>query len=338
VKPGEERKGNQMAHEVETMAYVGNRGLPWHIGETRDRSTELEDVVTGSEMLVAAGIDWHVDQRKLYIPAADGGFVEVPGWVSNTRMSDDKSLGVVRPSYKVLQNAALAEFGDALVDDGGAKYETGGSLRGGQLVFLSMELPEHIKVEGDDSDYTTYLLLTNGHDGWHKFTAVITVVRAVCANTVSAALGGAQQRFAISHRSDLDGRVGEARRALSLTFKFEQQFSEVANKLAAKSLSERQVEAILTAAFPYAEDIKPGKFEMTTFAKVFENWHTTDTIAPDMRGTGWGVFNAVTEYLDHEADYKGGKRLDSESTKAESLIMGRAAATKDRVLDLLLKV
>lgn len=327
-----------MAHEVETMAFVGNRGLPWHINETGDRSTELDDLVSGDRMLVAAGLDWVVDQRTLYVPGSDGGFVEVPGWVSNTRMSDDKSLGVVRPSYKVVQNSALAQFGDALVDDGGAKYETAGSLRGGQLVFMSMELPEHIKVEGDDSDYTTYLLLTNGHDGWHKFTAVITVVRAVCANTVSAALGSAQHTFSISHRSDLERRIEEARRALDLTFTFEEQFTEVAGKLAAKTLSERQVEAILTKAFPYSEDIKPGKFELTTFAKVFENWKTSDTIAPDMRGTGWGVFNAVTEFLDHEADYKGGKRLDAQSTKAESLLIGRAAATKDRVLDLLLKV
>lgn len=326
-----------MAHEVETMAYVGNRGLPWHIAETRDRSTELDDLVSGSEMLVAAGLNWAVDQRTLYVPGTDGGFVEVPGWVSNTRMSDSKSLGVVRPSYKVLQNEALAAFGDALVDDGGAKYETAGSLRGGQMVFMSMELPEHIKVAGDDSDYRTYLLLTNGHDGWHKFTAVVTVVRAVCANTVSAALQGAQQRFAISHRSDLEGRVGEARRALNLTFKFEQTFADTAATLAAKSLSERQVEAILTDLFPYAEDIKPGKFEQTTFAKVFENWKTSDTIAPDMRGTGWGVFNAVAEYLDHFADYRGGSRLDSQSTKAEALLIGRAAATKDHVLAALLK-
>jgi phage/plasmid-like protein (TIGR03299 family) len=327
-----------MAHEVESMAYVGSRGLPWHIGETRDRSTELEDLVTGEEMLVAGGLNWHVDQLPVYQPGLDGGFEPIPGWVSNTRMSDGKSLGIVKPSYKVLQNDALAAFGDALVDDGGAKYETAGSLRGGQMVFMSMELPEHIKVEGDDSDYTTYLLLTNGHDGWHKFTGVVTIVRAVCMNTVSAALRGAQHTFSISHRTDLDGRVAEARRALNLTFNFEEKFGDVASGLAAKSLTERQVEAILTEAFPFSPDIKPGKFEMTTFAKVFENWKTTDTIAPDLRGTGWGVFNAVTEYLDHEADYKGGKRLDAESTKAESLLIGRAAATKDRVLDLLLKV
>lgn len=327
-----------MAHEVETMAYVGNRGLPWHIGETKDRSTELADLVTGTEMLVAAGLDWPVDQRAVYIPGSDGGFEQYEGWVANTRTTDSKPLGMVRPSYKVLQNDVLASFGDALVDDGGAKYETAGSLLGGQLVFMSMELPEHITVEGDDSAYTTYLLLTNGHDGRHKFTGVITIVRAVCKNTVSAALQGAQKTFSISHRQDLSGRVEEARRALGLTFRFEEAFAETASKLAGKSLTERQVEAILTAAFPYAPDIKPGKFEMTTFAKVFENWKTSDTIAPDLRGTGWGVFNAVTEYLDHEADYLGGKRSDVESAKAESLLIGRAADTKDRVLDLLLKV
>ena len=329
-----------MAHEVETLGFVGSRGLPWHIGETQDRCTELGDLVTGREMLAAAGIDWTVSQRNLFIPGIDGGFVPAPGWVANVRDSDDSTLGIVRPSYKLLQNEALAEFGDALIDSGEAKYETGGSLRNGQIVFISMELPKGIHVDGDESAYQTYLLLKNGHAGTAggRFDAVVTMVRAVCMNTVSAGLKGATHSFSISHRTNLTGRIEEARRALTLTFAFEDEFVASANELVRKSLSERQVEAILTKLFPFGDDIKPGKYEQTTFSKVYANWKTSPTIGDELRGTGWGVYNAITEYLDHLANFKGGRRTDAADARAESIIGGRAADVKAEALGLLLRV
>lgn len=328
-----------MAHEVETMAFVGSRGLPWHINETRDRSTELADLVDGERMLVAAGLDWHVSQRTIYVPGNDGGFVPAPGWVANVRDSDDSTLGIVRPAYQVLQNAALAELGDALVDAGGANYETGGSLRNGQIVFLSMELPEGIKVEGDPSGHQVYILLKNGHSGMGggKLDVVVTIIRGVCFNTVSAAIDGAMHRFSLTHRANLDGRIEEARRALTLTFEYTDEWAIKASQLVQKTLVDRQVEDILTKLFPFPDDIKPGKFEQTTFAKVYENWKTSPTIAADIRNTGWGVFNAVTEYFDHLATFNGGKRTNPVDAKAESIIQGEVAKTTDRVFAALLK-
>lgn len=326
-----------MPHEVETMTFATPRGLPWHIGETADVSVGRDDLGTSDEVLVAGGIDWTVTQRHLYVPDGTGGFEEVPGWVGNVRDSDNKTLGVVRPSYKLVQNADLLAFGDMLVDSGEAKWDTAGSLRGGQLVFASMVLPDGIKVPGDDSGHDLYLLLTNGHDGWHSLKGVVTVVRAVCMNTVSAALGGAQHVFNIKHNQTLDGMLMEARRALGITFQYAEVFEQTAGQLVGKTFSEGEVESIFRTLWPVPDGIAPSKFEQTSFAKAFENWKTTDTLDERLRGTGWGVFNAITEYLDHEADYRGGRRVDAESARAESLIMGRAADLKDRALSLLVK-
>lgn len=328
-----------MAHEVETMTFVESRGLPWHLDETGDRSRAREALGSSDEVAVAGGIDWQVEQRPLYVPAGEGsGMIEVPGWVGNVRDRDNKTLGVVRPSYKVLQNDDMLRFGDILVDSGEAKWDTAGSLRGGQLVFASMALPDGIKVPGDDSAHDLYILLTNGHDGWHPFRAVVTVVRAVCMNTVSAALRGAQHMFTIKHHATLEGRLDEARRALGVTFTYAATFEAVAADLIGRKMTEKQVEDTFRTLFPVPDDIAPAKFEQSTFARAFENWKSTETLDEYLRKTGWGVYNAVAEYLDHEAEYRGGRRLDAASTRSESIIMGRAAEIKDRALDLLLKV
>ena len=62
-------------------------------------------------------------------------------------------LGVVGEDYQVVQNEQVADMLDKLVDESGAHFETAGSLRGGRSVFVTMKLPESMKVAGvDDLD------------------------------------------------------------------------------------------------------------------------------------------------------------------------------------------
>lgn len=45
-----------------------------------------------------------------------------------------------------------AEFLNRLADESGAVFDTAGSLRGGRAVFVTMRLPETMRVGGADSE------------------------------------------------------------------------------------------------------------------------------------------------------------------------------------------
>jgi phage/plasmid-like protein (TIGR03299 family) len=307
-------------------------------------------LLRAKEAQVLAGLDYTVEKWPL-AAMKPGDAVTIPNrrlvprkWAT-VRTDTGDILGVVGDVYRVLQNEAAFAFLDALVDDGGAKYETAGVLNGGARVFISMEVPDSIHVEGDPSEYRLFLVVTNAHDGLAPVEAMVTIERCVCRNTVRIAHERALATWRVRHTSSLDGRMEEARKALGLSFAYAEAFSATAGDMVAKTLTDRQVDRILADLWPLpqprgeATEVTPGVLAAATFTKVKALYHESDTVAP-VRGTAYGVMNAVTEYLDHVATYSGRTGSSDEDVKATSLLYdgGAANAKKQQAWDLLVKV
>ena len=317
-----------MVAAVETMAY--GRGIPWH----REGTKTENELSTAQEMIVAAGLDWDVAKKPVRT-MFQGEDVLVPNAWANVRQTDGAVLGVVGDPYQIVQNREAFAWADSLVDSGAAKYETAGSLFGGRRVFLSMELPGGVSVPGDDGETKPYLLVTNGHDGGTVLQASVTMVRVVCANTWTLALGAATRTFRIRHSGSTDGKLAAAREALGVTFTYTEEFSRIAGRLAMAKVTTRQVDAILRAAFPVPPTQKaPDKIDRSDFAKVREIYRTTENLDP-VRGTAWGVLQAAGEYLDHVVDYHG-RRFSDLDVRMDSIVYdGPAARKKQRVLSVI---
>lgn len=325
---------------VERMAYVTDRGLPWWAGTYRDtgQGTGLDRLQTAEEMIVAAGLDWDVEIDQIAL--VKSGAISAEKFAT-VRTSDGAWLGTVGRNYQIIQNREAFAFADALVDDGQAKYETAGSMRGGRVVCLSMELSHlDIKLEGEhpEGDVKLYLLLSNAHDGSRALECDITPIRWVCKNTLNLAIGNAQRRFKIRHSGSTDGKLQAARQALGIAFTYDKAFAEAANRLLDKKLVDEQVLEILQkSVWPIdIETATEGRIESHAATRAFENYLTSDNLAP-IRGTAWGVLNAVAEFVDHEVDYRGRYDTDAD-VRANSILWGTAQYRKQRAFDALVKV
>lgn len=324
-----------MPAEVESMAWVGDRGLPWWVGSRADTArlkTELADLATGEEIREAAGLNWTVEKKEIYVGRKG---LKVPDKWATVRSDSGEPLGVVGRAYTPVQNDALDAWGDALVDSGSAKYETAGSLRGGRTVFFSMELDGlDVNVAGKSPDaLKTYLLLTNSHDGSKALEAVITPVRVVCVNTLNMALGRKKASFKMRHVGGVEGKLIAAREALGITFQYQELFSEIAGKLAMKRVVDEQVEEIMRAVWPISED----RYEHSLASAAVDLYHSSPTLE-GIRGTGWGVLNAVAEYADWEAKFAGRGVATRDDVRAGSILWGQAKMRKERALSILQKV
>ena len=204
-----------MAHEVETMMYVtgAERFVPWH-----GLGTPVENAVNSAEALELAGLDWEVNSRPIY---TDNG-IQIPGYIANTRSSDNKVLGVVSDKYKIVQNKEAFAFTDNLLD-GDAKYVTAGSLRGGKNVWMLAELPE-TKILGDAVGQ--YLCFTNTHDGTGAVRVFVTPVRVVCNNTLNLALNTAKRSWSCRHMGNMESKMHEATRTLELANKYMEELAK----------------------------------------------------------------------------------------------------------------
>jgi phage/plasmid-like protein (TIGR03299 family) len=305
-----------MPANVETMAYV--RDVPWH-----GLGTKVDHLMTASEALEAAGLNWTVSKRE--IPQPNG--TPHPHRQFTVRDSDLSVLGIVGNGYKIVQNDEAFAWGDSLVDSGAAKYETAGSLFNGQKVWLMMELPEGIRVPGDEGEIKPYIQISNGHDGNTTLRGDVTMVRTVCWNTWTLSIAGATRSFRIKHSGSIDGKLAAAREALGITFDYSLRFGEVAALLSRKTVTDKQADKAFRDLFPIpGRAEKSGNIDATAYGKVLDLYQSAPNLDP-IRGTAWGVLQAVGEYVDHEVAYSG-RRFDDEDVRFDSILYGGPAAEK----------
>ena len=304
-----------MAHELETVngqtAFASLRQPAWH-----GLGTVFEEEVNTNQMLELAHLnDWNVRLEDVALP---DGFNSDKGYSFVTRTNpfdrtQNDVLGVVGERYVPLQNEDLFSFGDNLLD-GGGRWETAGSIRGGRVVFGSIALRDSITLDpkGVADKIDNYLLINTSHDGSIAIQASITPVRVVCANTLNLALSSfkgkkaVKQTFKIRHTQTAEGKIAVAREALGLAKTYIDEFSQIANAMIETEITKAQFDKIVELAYPAPEKDAKGSFKKYD-AKVdlIQSIYVGDfnnTIA----GTAWGAFNALTERLDWYRSARGG--------------------------------
>ena len=304
-----------MAHELETQngvaSFASFREPAWH-----GLGTVFTEEKTTAEMLSAANLNnWNVRLEDVNVPShlsSDKNYQ----YVIRTNPTDNSQtdiLGVVGERYHVLQNEDLFSFGDNILD-GGGRWETAGSIRGGRVVFgsLALERETILDPNGVADKVKTYLLINTSHDGSIAIQASITPVRVVCANTLNLALGtkrgrnAIKQTFKIRHTQTASGKVQVARETLGLANKYMDAFDVMAKAMIEKEITAQQFNDIVLAAYPKPDAEKKGALTRWTNKVDVINDIYTGEFNGMIAGNAWGAFNALTERLDWHRSARGG--------------------------------
>lgn len=257
----------------------------------------INEAPTSADALVAAGLDWKVEQAPSYIDVM-GQRVDT-GMVVNYRDSDNRVLGTVTDKYKIVQNRDAFAFTDDLISSGEVRYETAGSLDNGKTVWMLAQMPE-TSVLGDK--IAPYLLFANSHDGRQAVRVTMTNTRVVCQNTLNLALANAARMWSFQHTGDIDGKLEEARKTLTNAKEYMTQFNTEAERLAKVKFSKAQVQEILNKLFPI-EDEEISKIKLNNMEYLRTNFiraYNQDDIN-EYRGTAYGLINAASDFVGHTA-------------------------------------
>jgi phage/plasmid-like protein (TIGR03299 family) len=292
-----------MAHELEIgtngqVAFASLREPAWH-----SLGTVFNEEVSTAKMLELAHLDnWNVRLENVPTPenfASDKDYF----FVTRTNPFDatqNDILGVVGERYKTLQNEELFSFGDNILD-GGGRWETAGSIKGGRQVFGSLALERETVLDpnGVSDKVKTYLLVNTSHDGSVAIQASITPVRVVCANTLNLAIGtgvgkwrNAKQSFKIRHTQTAEGKIAVAREALGLANTYMDEFDKMAQAMIETEITAKQFEEIIALAYPAPEKDAKGSVKKydAKIDLIFDiyNGKQNGMIA----GTAWGALNS----------------------------------------------
>jgi phage/plasmid-like protein (TIGR03299 family) len=270
----------------------------WH-----NLGTVFEDTLSTSQMLETAHLNnWDVRLEKITYPEGYTTTKDAFSVVRNHPFNGNPDvLAVVGERYKVLQNEELFSFGDGLTD-GGATWETAGSIKNGKVVFGSLSVPHEfiLDPQGANDKTVTYLLVHTSHDGSTALQANITPVRVVCQNTLNMALSNTKQSFKVRHTQTINGRMEEAQRVLGLTNTHMDEFEKLARDLFQTEITNAQFDKLVAQLYPKPDELSKmanTKYEqkIDTINNLYKVAHTQDNI----RGTKWGALNALTERVDY---------------------------------------
>lgn len=204
-------------------------------------------------------------------------------------------LGLAGDRYEIVQNEEAFAFLQSLND--GARWETAGAINDGRTVFGSIALDREIVLDpsGVADVVKSYLLVTTSHDGSGSVQGGRTPVRVVCQNTLNVALSGISQSFKFRHTMTVADRMAKGAEEWRKNNVYFDKFEADAKVLFETAATDKQFFDIVTDLFPKPE--KDVKGALTKWEKKQEIFSQAWKGAPNagIRGTAWGVFNALTE-------------------------------------------
>lgn len=317
-----------MAHEIQRNDNLVLVQKPaWH-----GLGLVVPDHLTPTEA-VKMVFPWTVDQAPIF-RFWRGERLTVDGHMLNVRSDDGSQLGIVSDMYRVFQPQDMADFADALVDEGGVRVETAGSIRGGKRIWLLLKGEEFSVANGDQ--IFPYMLLSNGYDGLTTLRGTPTTVRAVCSNTLHAtipnydtgALGNAA--FVIRHTVNLMDRVEAAKAALKGYAVAIEETKKFFNTLAGKPVTSDEVKEFFLACYTsdfgeIPENPKDG-FQERRREKAMSAFNSFSKRFDDERAiagaTAWNMLNAYSGLVQHDRKARGKDDADRIEKRVDQNLFG----------------
>ena len=317
-----------MAHEVESMMYVGK--TPWHgLGVSIPDGKKLS-----IEMAInAAGLDWDVGIRNIFTKDGNGIPLGILDRYVTYRKSDNSVLGIVGKNYHPLQNRDAFKWFQPFLDSGGASIETAGSLKRGSKIWVLVRIKRDPLIVGKEDDMEHYILLSNSHDGSLAVRVGFTPIRVVCNNTLCLAHESkASKLLRVKHTSRVHENLEEIRNTIDLA---QREFAATVDqykRLASRQINSTDLVKYVKLVFRLNERKRtPGQEKhkkiVPSVVRLFEGGRGSQIAGENY----WGAYNAVNEYL----NYFRGKTQDN---TLNSLWFGDSARLNKKALNIAMKM
>lgn len=308
----------------------------WHnLGQLSEKK------LTAAEAIELANLNWEVEQVPALHQVGDS-FEVVPEQYVIRRKDNNRALAIRTSQYQIIQNKETFSFADDIIGSGEAVWDTAGSLAGGKIVFMQVELEGHLFVNSNPDDkILKKILFVNSHDGSKALMGMITPIRVVCANTMGQALKNNTNQFKIRHRKNFQSKKEEAQKILGLASAYYDDLQHVMNQLAEQEVSKTYVEGFVNTLIPSSKDEVSTRTEnrRESIVNLFRNGKGNNG------RNKWDLYNAVTEYVDHHSSGRiTGNRLHlsdvgedvEREQRFQRAILGSGASLKQNAMDLLL--
>jgi phage/plasmid-like protein (TIGR03299 family) len=329
-----------------TQILVDNRRNAWKRGGTAVNGTSASSVAR------EAGLDWTVKTVDLqgyvnnkvsdYETVSD--YYPVPNKQGVLKLGNDGEntiIGVVGSKYKIVQNMEVFGALDSLIESGEARYSAAGEYNGGANVWMLMELPTGVTVAGDP--HAAYLLAKTSHDGSCSVIIRPIIERIFCANQIGKLIHGKMKKplmYKMKHTTNSELSISDIRNITTITYQAIEEYELTADQLIKRTVDKQQVMNIFKKVWALPPEIEGVPYDMLSKGQRKQLTLATDARAKawdiysqsptqeNIRGTAFGVWQAVIEYADYYA-------AGGDERRALATISGSNDRIKNKALSIL---
>ncbi len=335
-----------MAHELEfnsatqswSFAFSPVEGPGWH---TKGRS--VADDASPQEWRTAAGHLFTVSKRPVLYARTDGEVISMPDRFVMARDDNQHAMGVVSDQYVIAQPSEVDDICDqfAGLADGQLCRSSAFTLRQGDMICSTYAYRgDGVTIGGDK--HKAFLMASTTFDGSGATHFWVSLIRAVCQNTIRAGLATAKgARVSIRHTTKISPeRVREQLAELAQSV---DQFKQLGDALSQHSMSNAQISAFFKAALDIPAEAtmnEKGEVVGTTSRKFnqFVDLTKAFAISKHERNGATDAFTAlqaITRYTDHTRSVKVNGSGDETIARFDSSQFGSGDALKTKAWNLL---
>lgn len=205
-----------------------------------------QPTTSGESALERAGIDWTVRTEDLEVLTGLQGGAR---WVAAVRESDDFMIGCNGTRHNVIQNSAMAEWADTIMDMNDSFQITGGgAFPSGDKTYLVLTSDHDLHFGDEDDIGRSSILIVNDFNGNSPLQAVAFVGRLACTNQISGITRGRKlnghRLVTVSHTASANWKVQAAKDTLrALVHEMDEVELELQRLLKIKCTPERGTDA-----------------------------------------------------------------------------------------------
>jgi len=236
------------------------------------------------------------------------------------RSDDGRIIGQVGNQYAPMSNRDFfVPLAEALIEHTGARIERFAELGGGNRAFMRLMWEDDIKV-GPNSKVGDVVgrraTLHTGHDGKWAGKLSLQMLRLICLNGMLVPVG--KHEFTVVHSKGGVATLADIVRMIPRIDEYTTKFKAAAGVLIETPVTPTKAREVITSFVDpkdNAGETKNGE-DNKTRQRVNRVWNLFNGGQPGagtkaMKGTAWGVYNALTD------DRQYGGRTSGDNTEAE---------------------
>jgi phage/plasmid-like protein (TIGR03299 family) len=271
------------------IGYTGQRGNAWHYrkDEQSAEPNHYEKAIPVDDVIRRL-FSWEAQEAPVFVK-----------WNDNYRLETDRKA--IKDSYAIHQYKQwLIESVSHLLDDD-LNIGSAGILKNGAISFVSVEMPETIKVL-DGFSVRPMLLATTSHNGSISTTFKQVSTRVECDNLLARALSEKTEEFRARHSKNSNFRLQSVRDALGFVHRMTEDIVAEVTKYVNIKVSDREWQAIVERLMPVNADVNVAKQAISRVEnkqeRIKDMYRNDPRVAP-FQGTALGVIQAFNTFNQH---------------------------------------